>query len=62
MKLEITALRTGFVVRPEGKVGTIGWSPKPWSAQYFSSRSTAQQYINQVARAVSINQTRGESK
>ena len=62
MKLEIIQTRTGFVVRPEGAVGTIGWSPKPWSAQYFSSRSSAQQYINQVARAVSINQTRGESK
>ena len=62
MKLEITQTRTGFVVRPEGAVGTIGWSPKPWSAQYFSSRKSAQQYINQVARAVSINQTRGESK
>jgi hypothetical protein len=50
MKLEITQTRTGFVVRPEGAVGTIGWSPKPWSAQYFSSRSSAQQYINQVAK------------
>jgi hypothetical protein len=60
MKLEITELRTGYVVRPEGKVGTIGWTPQPWSAQYFSSRSKAQQYINQVARAVAINQTRGK--
>ena len=58
MKLEITELRTGYIVRPEGAVGTIGWSPKPWSAQYFSSRSKAQQYINQVALAVSINQQR----
>lgn len=48
MKLEITQTRTGFVVRPEGAVGSIGWSPKPWSAQYFSSRSKAQQYINQA--------------
>ena len=48
MKLEITELRTGYIVRPEGKVGTIGWTPKPWSAQYFSSRITAQQYINLV--------------
>jgi len=56
MKLEITQLRTGYVVRPEGAVGTIGWTPKPWSAQYFSSRSKAQQYINQVAKAVSINE------
>jgi hypothetical protein len=55
MKLEITELRKGCIVRPEGKVGTIGWTPKPWSAQYFSSRSKAQQYINQVALAVSIN-------
>ena len=58
MKLEITELRTGFIVRPEGAVGTIGWTPKPWSAQYFSSRSKAQQYINQVALAVSINEQR----
>lgn len=58
MKLEITELRTGYIVRPEGAVGTIGWTPKPWSAQYFSSRSKAQQYINQVALAVSINQQR----
>ena len=58
MKLEITELRTGYIVRPEGAVGTIGWSPKPWSAQYFSSRKAAQQYINQVALAVSINEQR----
>jgi len=58
MKLEITELRTGYIVRPEGAVGTIGWTPQPWSAQYFSSRSKAQQYINQVALAVSINQQR----
>jgi hypothetical protein len=55
MKLEITEIRTGYIVRPEGAVGTIGWTPKPWSAQYFSSRSKAQQYINQVALAVAIN-------
>ena len=53
MKLEITELRKGYIVRPEGAVGTIGWSPKPWEAQYFSSRSKAQQYINQ--------QTKGET-
>ena len=58
MKLEIVELRTGYIVRPENAVGTIGWTPKPWSAQYFSSRSKAQQYINQVALAVSINQQR----
>lgn len=57
MKLEIIQTRTGFVVRPEGAVGTIGWSPKPWSAQYFKSRSSAQQYINQVAKL-----TKGETK
>ena len=55
MKLEITELRKGYIVRPEGAVGTIGWTPKPWSAQYFSSRSKAQQYINQVALAVSTS-------
>lgn len=53
MKLEITELRTGYIVRPEGKVGTIGWHPKPWEAKYFSSRIKAQQYINQ--------QTKGET-
>jgi hypothetical protein len=58
MKLEITELRKGYIVRPEGQLGTIGWTPQPWSAQYFSSRSKAQQYINQVALAVSINQQR----
>jgi len=50
MKLEIVKTRTGYIVIPEGKVGTIGWTPKPWSAQYFSSRITAQQYINQVEK------------
>ena len=48
MKLEIVESRRGYIVRPENAVGTMGWSPKPWSAQYFSSRSKAQQYINQV--------------
>jgi hypothetical protein len=38
----------------------MGWSPKPWSAQYFSSRSKAQQYINQVAKAVATLKTKGE--
>ena len=52
MKLEITELRKGCIVRPEGQLGTIGWHPKPWEAKYFSSYAKAQQYINQ--------QTKGE--
>ena len=52
MKLEITELRTGYIVRPEGKVGTIGWTPKPWEAQFFSSYAKAQKYINQQTKGV----------
>lgn len=50
MKLEITKLRTGYVVRPEGQVGMMGWSPKPWEAKFFSSYPKAQQYVNQNER------------
>ena len=38
MKLSVTDLRSanrvkiGFVVRPEGRLGTCGWSPKTWTA------------------------------
>jgi hypothetical protein len=52
MKLVAEQLRTGWVVRPEGQLGTIGWHPKPWEAQFFSSYAKAQQYINK--------QTKGE--
>ena len=33
LKLEIVQLRHGLrIVRPEGAVGTTGWSPKAWQA------------------------------
>ena len=58
MKLEIIELRTSWAVRPEGAVGMMGWSPKPWTIQFFKSRKAAERYINQVALAVSINNER----
>lgn len=42
MKLEATELRSGkWCVRPEGQLGTIGWSPQPWSARFVTARSAA---------------------
>ena len=38
MKLSVTDLRSanrvriGFVVRPEGQLGSCGWAPKAWTA------------------------------
>ena len=42
MKLEATELRNGkWCVRPEGQLGTIGWSPQPWSARLVTAKSAA---------------------
>ena len=49
MKLVAEQLRTGWVVRPENSVGTCGWSPKPWTAQFFKSYAQAQAYIRREA-------------
>jgi hypothetical protein len=32
MKLEAERLRTCWIVRPVGSLGTIGWAPAPWEA------------------------------
>ena len=39
MKLEATKLRNCWVVRPEGALGTCGWSPEPWSAVFVRART-----------------------
>jgi hypothetical protein len=48
MKLVIEQIRTGYVVRPVNSVGTMGWSPKPWSAQFFRTQAQAQAYIRSI--------------
>ncbi len=48
MKLEATRLRSGqWCVRPEGQLGTCGWSPAAWTARYVKARS-AQEAIRKV--------------
>ena len=37
VRLEITKLRTGSIVRPENQLGTIGWYPKAWQAAYVNN-------------------------
>ena len=32
MKLGVTHLRTYKLVRPQGQLGSCGWSPKAWTA------------------------------
>jgi hypothetical protein len=40
MKLEATQLRDGkWCVRPEGQLGTCGWSPKAWTAVFVKAVS-----------------------
>ena len=45
MKLVIEQIRTGYVVRPVNSVGTMGWNPKPWSAQFFRRRLYVEDYF-----------------
>jgi hypothetical protein len=50
MKLEATKLRDNkWCVRPEGQLGTIGWSPKPWEAKFVTARS-AEEAIRKAMR------------
>jgi hypothetical protein len=49
MRLVAEQIRTGWVVRPVNSVGTMGWSPKPWSAQFFRTYAQAQAYIRSIS-------------
>jgi hypothetical protein len=31
-----------WVVRPEGQLGTCGWSPAPWTAMFVTAKSEAE--------------------
>lgn len=40
MILEAIQLRSGeWCVRPQGQLGTCGWHPKAWTAQFVRARS-----------------------
>jgi hypothetical protein len=40
MKLEAVQLRNGeWCVRPQGQLGTCGWHPKAWTAQFVRAAS-----------------------
>ena len=42
MKIETERLRSGgYIARPAGSLGTIGWSPMPWTATYGSTAEKA---------------------
>ena len=49
MKLVAEQLRTCWVVRPEGKVGMMGWTPEPWTIQFFKTYQQAQAYIRRMS-------------
>jgi hypothetical protein len=40
MKLTVTRLRTCSIVRPSGQLGTMGWSPKPWTCAATEGRQS----------------------
>jgi hypothetical protein len=43
MTLEATHLRDNlWAVRPEGQLGTCGWSPQPWTVVYVKARTAAE--------------------
>lgn len=48
MKLIAEQLRTGWVVRPEGQLGSCGFYPKAWTAQFFKTNAQAQAYIRRA--------------
>ena len=40
MKLDAVRLRNGeWCVRPQGQLGTCGWHPKAWTAQFVRAAS-----------------------
>jgi hypothetical protein len=43
MKLEVTTLRNGRVVKPEGQLGTCGWHPKAWVYARMRRNDTPEQ-------------------
>jgi len=59
VRLEITRLRTGSIVRPENQLGTIGWHPKAWRAAYVTSNPTSSFLANNPNWTIQdINQQR----
>jgi hypothetical protein len=43
-ELEAFKLRSGnWIVRPKGQLGTIGWSPRPWTAVNVGKRPRNEQ-------------------
>jgi hypothetical protein len=48
MKLEATYLRDNlWAVRPEGQLGTCGWSPRAWTVAYVRATNP----LNAIAKA-----------
>lgn len=56
MKYEAEQLRNGWLVRPEGQLGTIGWHPEPWEALFVKAR-TADEALRK-ARTIRFNRKR----
>jgi hypothetical protein len=43
MKWQAEHLRGNrWVVRPEGALGTCGWSPEPWTAVFVTARNATE--------------------
>jgi hypothetical protein len=56
MKLEATHLRDSlYAVRPEGQLGTCGWSPEPWVVAYIKADSPEQAVAIQQQRKTREN-------
>ena len=49
MELQAERLKSCWVVRPPGKLGTMGWHPEPWEA-VFVAAATAEQAVARARR------------
>lgn len=54
--LEITRYGAGYIARPKGALGTIGWSPFPWEATYGKTKAEAHRNFCEFHRRFTKNQ------
>lgn len=54
--LEITRYGAGYIARPKGALGTIGWSPFPWEATYGETKAEAHRNFCEFHRRFIENQ------
>lgn len=57
-EIEVTKIRSGFVARPKGQLGTIGWYPYPWEAVWGRTKEKAIRNFKERYREDIINTLR----